>query len=375
MSDFQKVLNKLLNGKWLHQPFSTRSEFTSYRDDIEDRFENFINRIYKFKNQGNVESYFFEKKSEMKEVCSILLNVIDAYLKGNAGEAYDKIDDFFNAPIIRSNLRFLIRTLKSNHLADGTQNLYRVRCSDLDLKRRGEMFHIPFDKRERVGTQRYSIAGLPCLYLGTSLYVCWQEMGKPELNRLYLSRIKPVEEVGVLNLAYSLETLRESTDELFSRPTNEDNIEEQTAFIVLFPLLMACTYNRKFSHANFHEEYIVPNLLLQWISKEKSIVSGISYFSTKTKQLRHHNLGVNYVFPPNRSEVQTVGFCPELSRNFHLSKPVSWQLLSTINNSQKVVNDKFVLNDDLDEDMIRNYRLTKFYEMETMIDQLVLDKV
>lgn len=30
-----------------------------------------------------------------------------------------------------------------------------------------------------VSTQRFSIPGVPCLYLGTTSYVCWLEMDKP----------------------------------------------------------------------------------------------------------------------------------------------------------------------------------------------------
>lgn len=39
-----------------------------------------------------------------------------------------------------------------------------------------EMFHIPLNKRRMVTTQRYSTPGYPCLYLGKSIYTCWEEM-------------------------------------------------------------------------------------------------------------------------------------------------------------------------------------------------------
>ena len=34
-----------------------------------------------------------------------------------------------------------------------------------------EMFHIPYEKRNLVGNQRFSLSGLPCLYLGGSSYI------------------------------------------------------------------------------------------------------------------------------------------------------------------------------------------------------------
>ena len=45
-----------------------------------------------------------------------------------------------------------------------------------------EMFHIPYDKRNLVGNQRYSLFGLPCLYLGGSSYICWEELGRKDFS-------------------------------------------------------------------------------------------------------------------------------------------------------------------------------------------------
>ena len=45
-----------------------------------------------------------------------------------------------------------------------------------------EMFHIPINNRRSVKTQRYSTPGFPCLYLGNSIYGCWEEMGRPLMS-------------------------------------------------------------------------------------------------------------------------------------------------------------------------------------------------
>jgi hypothetical protein len=56
--------------------------------------------------------------------------------------------------------------------------LYRMRenkaltaSGQIDRK---QIFHVPFEKRRLVQNQRYSIAGLPCLYFGSSLWICWE---------------------------------------------------------------------------------------------------------------------------------------------------------------------------------------------------------
>lgn len=53
-----------------------------------------------------------------------------------------------------------------------------------------DMFHIPLDKRGIVKTQRYSILGYPCLYLGCSVYACWEEMRRPPLDTCMVSRFE-----------------------------------------------------------------------------------------------------------------------------------------------------------------------------------------
>jgi hypothetical protein len=201
-------------------------------------------------------------------------------------------------------------------------------------------------------------------------------MGKPDLNSLYLSQYKMAsfessKSVKFLNFAYSLETLKHNheIETLFEEDADSFNL--QKAYLVFFPLLLACSYNRAHDSASFHAEYIIPNLLLQWINKEKSQVKGISYFSTKSKQLRHHGIGINFVFPPDTVTPQNKGHCSFLKENFQLSKAISWQLLDTIkeNKIANIYNPRFT--DDIEEGFIKNYKHTKFYEAENKLSKIM----
>ncbi|MFW8247620.1 hypothetical protein ACOIDW_27415, partial [Klebsiella pneumoniae] len=91
----------------------------------------------------------------------------------------------FSADTINRHIQRIAIPL--NDICNENKPLFRVRKSDTPLSEREEIFHIPFTERQNVSAQRYSVAGLPCLYLGTSLYVCWQEMNKPDFDKLYLS--------------------------------------------------------------------------------------------------------------------------------------------------------------------------------------------
>lgn len=62
------------------------------------------------------------------------------------------------------------------------------------------MLHIPFNKRELIKTQRFSISGVPCLYLGTTSYVCWLEMNKPRDSEFNVSSYKIPGQLKILNL-------------------------------------------------------------------------------------------------------------------------------------------------------------------------------
>lgn len=372
MSDFQTVLNKLLKGHRLKQPFLYESHKTNYRADLKDRLENFHKRVNSLKDTGTVESYLYTRREELESVSEHIIKSLDEYLSGSAGGAYDIFEHLMNLPIIHENIPKLVHDMR--HFSQGDDSLYRVRCSDHELSEREDMFHIPFQLRHLVGTQRYSIAGLPCLYLGTSIYVCWQEMGKPDLNKMHISRYKCENktDVKVINFSYSLETLKKSDFEDFLFIESEDgNIDLQIAYLVMYPLLMACSFNRAFNGGAFNIEYIIPNLLLQWISKEKSLVSGISYLSTKTPQLRHSKIGINFVFPPDRSNLQLDGFCPKLKRYFSLTKPISWQLLDTIGGAEIFEVDTYPCFDSVDEGFVKNYKMTKFHQAEQLIKKIL----
>ena len=377
MNDFQKILSKLLQGKKLKQPFTYDPRNESYRDDLAVRFESYVDRISKLTgDSGEVSLYLQDNKEDIQELCSNILKVIDSYLSGSAGKAYDHIETVFNMRLVQDNIRYLIHDMNKFHRHE---SLFRVRLSEQQISKRSDMFHIPFQLRNLVATQRYSIAGLPSLYLGTSIYGCWQEMGKPDLNKLYLSRYEMSNEQNAqnlkcLNLAYSLETLKHiGLESLWGDDEDSMNtdVKLNISYLVFFPILMACSYNRAYETASFHVEYIFPNLLLQWISKEKSQVSGISYLSTKTKQLRHHPIGVNFVFPPEIDKVLAKGFCPDLEEKFHLSKPVSWQLLDTINGQGKENESNFSITDDLEESFVKNYKKTKFSQMEVKLKSIM----
>lgn len=379
MSEYQNLLTALLRGKKQRHPFSYEPSKSSYRKDLQDRLDDFENRLDKYtqKGVGRVARALKKSLPQIQRNNKLILKCIDEYLNGNSGKAYDTFEKMMNYKIIKDAISQLSQELKQ--VCVKPNYLYRVRVSESPLTERRDMFHIPFDMRHLVGAQRYSIAGLPCLYLGTSIYVCWQEMGKPNLDSLYISSYQLSaanynHPKFLLNFAYSLEAMKKSDLELlfFDVESDEPSLDQQIAHFVLWPLLMSCSYIKANEGANFNVEYVVPNMLLQWITTDAPNVDGIMYLSTKTKQLRESKVGINVVIPPALVEsVEHESFCKSMVLDFELTKPISWQLLETINCNEIDISSNFGRGDDIEKEFIQNYESTNFYKVEKKIEKIL----
>lgn len=81
-----------------------------------------------------------------------------------------------------ANAKSFVRDLQTIPLSKNAR-LYKARRSDSNyLYCKEDMFHIPYDMRSKVGNFRFSISGMPCFYLGSSSYVCWEELGRVDFN-------------------------------------------------------------------------------------------------------------------------------------------------------------------------------------------------
>ena len=93
----------------------------------------------------------------------------------------------------------------------------------------------------------------------------------------------------------------------------------------------------------------------------------VVYFQQKSKflsiKLRNSDKGINFGSPPDTKNVDE-GFCEKLQNVFSWSKPISWQLLDTIQYGEHSAFNKMPFFGNIEHGLIRNYKATKFYEME-----------
>lgn len=336
-------------------------------------------------------------RDKIEHLSGKIVEAVKHYLGGYPYPAYKEIEDALKSIAIE---RLFSRISQSNR-AGGFPGeaefllecilhppLYRVRAertlaNDKRPARR-DIFHVPFDQRHKVGNQRYSIAGLPCLYLGSSIWICWEELNRPELDSIWISRFRLSTEVTVLDfqfppaLAWHLFgaglTVKNSQGHALPQEFR-DRFDERfiASYVLCWPLIASCSVRVQSRIGSFFPHYIVPQMVLQWVTKEKR-VNGIRYFSTRTAPREVDTYAhCSYVFPARN--ICGSGYCSELQKQFLLTAPISWEFLQNVDihrsnfgpsNADAAVN--------LSDDFRVRYASTGFFKAEQTLGVIESDE-
>ncbi len=277
-------------------------------------------QMRQLENRSLIEKVITTRIKYVGDISRRILQCIEHYLKGHPAAAYQSLDE----SLVELGAHFDM-LCPSADMSAFVNPMYRFRTNIIDSVQANELFHIPFELRHIVASMRYSIPGLPALYLGGSTNVCWLELGKPDLKDVTVSRFEafPNTNLKILNFGYRPERLaawiRDAPDEFRKLNSGTAVIG---SFVACWPLIALCSVRRKHSNAKFHAEYILPQLLLQWITNTRKF-HGIRYFSTQCQEYYDDpKTSMNYVFPA--LSVKSMGVCPELCKLFGLTKPTQW---------------------------------------------------
>ena len=112
---------------------------------------------------------------------------------------------------------------------------------------KNEMYHIPFDKNYLVGNERFSITGFPTLYLSSSIYGCWEETGRGNLEYANVALFKNTQNIRLISLI---------------APSSKATVQNNN-ILLAFPLLLASSLEVVHPKEKFIPEYIVPQLLME----------------------------------------------------------------------------------------------------------------
>lgn len=277
-------------------------------------YKTFVNRIFKeflekLKDVEDFEDISFSNLSiieRQNHLVDTIKSAISNYYDGKPASAFSELEKG-----LKSNIKNFEEILNVRDFFPET-DFYRIRIHKLNFPLLPEnFFHIPFDLRGKIKTQRFSIPGFPSLYLGTSSYLCWEELSRPNLNDFQIVRLKNTELLKVIDLA----------------PPKGDKISpyEYYKYLMIWPIVFACSVRVRDYEDYFKPEYIIPQLLLQWVRKDNRI-DGISYQTTHINFKESLSKGefLNVVLPVK--ENKTRGLCSELEKKFLMTESTSVQL-------------------------------------------------
>ncbi len=244
-----------------------------------------------------------------------LVYTINAYYRGSPFDAYRRLRDTINESSIENYW--------DNHNLLDNRNFYRIRTVNTNYPlSKKDLFHIPFHLRENIATQRYSIPGFPSLYLSNTVYVAWEELRRPNLDLIHAARFVNKRPLKLIDL----------TTTRYVGKYEVDEIEQIKTDFLMWPFIVACSIKVKNHSSSFKPEYIIPQLLLQWVRNNKMISRnnnqphGIKFSSTHIDLNETKSKGdfFNIVIPV--IENKEMGYCNKVSNLFQMTEVLSWQL-------------------------------------------------
>lgn len=342
------TFKKVLNDKELYLPIRWNgSDFAATLDNL---FNHYIKQIELLPSEkGHLYNPVQANVKDIKRVCGLLTKAVNHYLNGFPSKAYTSFERAMKL-LMDNPLKIYQKSVieqfeipGDRYRKDDDLKLFRVVSVD-DNKpySRVRVFHTPYNLRSKVSTSRYSIAGYPSLYLGTSLALCCEEihmnphqnfalasMFKLERTLEYTNTNIRVIELGVkpqdfLELNYA----NESHDRRISQNLLNDS-KIRSAYLLWYPLIASCSYIRTNKNDPFAAEYIIPQLLMQWVRNEIGSnkgdeydqLVGIRYFSCAS--VKASDMGFNYVFPTSGQQKSAeLPYCSVLAKAFRLTNPV-----------------------------------------------------
>lgn len=351
-----------------------RLESQTFRSCLRELLKEFIettessDEFYKIKKSSN--NPLGLTRSDLNTLINGINDTVDRYYEGKPAQAYQTLEETLSSSKVGEIL------WKDGTLPPHT-NVFRVRNMNGNFPlRKCDLFHIPFHQRGLVRTQRYSIPGLPSLYLANSIYVAWEEMLRPGINEIQAMRLQNIRSLRFLDLTTDDYNLQSMDDILQFKP--KDILHK----VFTWPVIAACSMKVDDFTASFKPEYIIPQLLLQWIAKQN--LDGIKYSSTHIQVGERQHTGEFYnLVLPVKSFEKDEGYCPVLAGLFRSTQVLPMQLtqLATTTGSfmgQETIStavNKDIYSLELIKGMEQPYWHTSFGMLEHALKGLDLESV
>ena len=282
--------------KELYAPYEVEKDEDYYKD-LRKKYKLLLDTAEKA--GADVESLKIIKKYSDKVKESIRL-----YYDGSISRAHNVVRNLVKGC---EGDALAINTITNSDAFPGVKGteiqFFRARLSD-DAKafKAKEMLHLPLSMRGKTGNYRFSIPGIPSLYLGNSSYACWIELGCPPEYKFNVAPVVLEGNQKIFNLA------------VMSRSWwKRDELEESKVhcWLKLLILMMATSYTVKESGRLFKSEYIVSQSIM--LACKELGYDGVAYFSKRVNDEIFAYAAINLaLFTPYQSNKKYSTVCEHI---------------------------------------------------------------
>lgn len=369
MADY-KMIGRILNE--LCGPYVIDTDKEYYRD-LHGRLKKLVDLL----NALDVDDDIIHKAENFR---NRLLKVSREYFKGNIVQAQSSMNSII-AEFVKSGDKSVSYIDKCSAFPDTETEIQFFRAR-LDAPEDGfsakDMRHIPFTKRTKGSTERFSMPGFPCFYLGNTSYDCWLEMGMPADNRFHVSPVRLDGTQRVFNLAVSaydiVDTNSDGTGIKYAQI--KTGAEDLILFIHRIMLMIAASYRIREKDRNFKSEYIIPQLIM--LSCKNQGLDGIVSYTVKvSNEVFSRVCGINVTlfakYPGNRFD--STAEYSDIFDHIEMDDAFSFSMFKQINQMEPL--DMFRLKVE-DSPLIKSinygsfekqfdYRETEFYDFDKFL--------
>lgn len=259
----------------LWAPYHIKSDI-EYYDDLCKKY----NLLYENARKAGADK---DSLVLIKQYSSKIKEAIRKYYAGSISTSHNIVKNLLKKVIDNSLAVSEVNVSKAFPGSGKEIQFFRARRSDRIIGFEAkDMLHIPFGKRGKTGNYRFSIPGIPSLYLGNTTYACWVELGCPSEHDFNVSPVLLDGTQRILNLAVM-------TRKQWN--THDCNPEYVMCWLMLIMLMMATSYVIDEENRNFKSEYIVSQSIM--LGCKELGLDGVAYYSKRVNDEMFANAAVN----------------------------------------------------------------------------------
>lgn len=304
-----------------------------YKNEFINGFKEKLNLLCKNHDNDTNKIISDELKTvKLEDLDKLFNNIKDLYIKWINAEI----------PLAIEKLKGILEEIDYNMFNEELTNkmLFRARESESFISH-WDMFHIPFNKRYLINNQRYSLNGQPLLYLASSPYGAYKELGNHSALRIASFTINSYDKFKIYQNVNMFEYyILDNDADYIVKAENmvmmEELRETNYAMKMLKHMILSscCSFRRRddTKRCSFSEEYVIPQVLT--IVLKMLNFNGIKYISTKSyddKQFEKNYISINLLYSNyciftnynhQNSEDKSFVYDKKLYKKFDVSNPI-----------------------------------------------------